>query len=56
MGKKVEFVSITQLVLCVLTGIVAVFCAIGMFYNPWLGLFFVASTTLTYTIYKEKDW
>lgn len=54
--KRVEFSSIAQLILFVITVSFAGLTFIGMFFNPLHIVTFAMSTVLSIAIYKEKNW
>lgn len=56
MKKKIEFVSIWQLVAVAVFSIMSVVCFISMFYNPIHILNFIGSLAVAVASYKEKNW
>lgn len=54
--KRIEFVSVWQLLVVSAFTLSAIVCFIGMFFNPIHVLTFSASAIMAIASYKEKSW
>lgn len=54
--SPLRFVSCLQAGCCIMLAVFAVFCFIGMFFNPSHIFTFVMSVVLAVVIYLEKSW
>lgn len=54
--KRIEFVSVWQLLVISSFTLSAIACFIGMFFNPIHVFTFAASSVMAIASYKEKNW
>ena len=54
--KRIEFVSVWQLLVVSAFTLSAIVCFVGMFFNPMHVLTFAASAIMAIASYKEKSW